>query len=94
MVMQRLFRTFTFLCLAVGASCVAAPVEIPQAEQRQQPQRPSRDRGRGREATGPSLVVGQTAPEFRLKSLDGESETSLSELRKNKPVILMFGSYT
>jgi len=38
--------------------------------------------------------VADLAPEFTLKSLEGETETSLAELRKQKPVVLIFGSYT
>lgn len=40
------------------------------------------------------LKVGQPAPDFTLRSPDGETETNLEALRKDKPVILLFGSYT
>ncbi len=40
------------------------------------------------------LKVGAMAPEFKLKSLDGETETELATLRSAKPVVLFFGSYT
>ncbi len=40
------------------------------------------------------LQVGEAAPNFKLKSLDGKSETELTTIRKQKPVILFFGSYT
>ena len=43
---------------------------------------------------GSSLVVGEVAPDFALKSLDGKSETKLSDFRGKKPVVLFFGSYT
>ncbi len=49
--------------------------------------------GRGRsDASG--LKVGQQAPNFKLKSLDGKSQTELSAIRAKKPVVLFFGSYT
>ena len=49
--------------------------------------------GRGRsDASG--LKVGQQAPNFKLKSLDGKSQTELSAIRSKKPVVLFFGSYT
>ena len=43
---------------------------------------------------GSALVKGEVAPDFALKSLDGESETKLSDFRGKKPVVLFFGSYT
>ena len=57
--------------------------------------RPDRRQGRNRQRGQDSgLRVGQEAPTFVLKSLDGESETDLSTFRGEKPVILFFGSYT
>ena len=41
-----------------------------------------------------SLKIGQVAPTFKLKSLDGESETDLASFKGKKPVVLIFGSYT
>lgn len=38
--------------------------------------------------------VGEIAPPFILKSLDGETETDLESFRGQKPVVLFFGSYT
>ena len=40
------------------------------------------------------LKVGQLAPTFELKSLDGKESFDLKSLRGNKPVLLFFGSYT
>ena len=52
-----------------------------------------RKRGnRGRDAN--ALKVGQEAPTFKLKSLDGKTETALKSFRGKKPVVLLFGSYT
>jgi len=42
----------------------------------------------------PSLKVGDAAPAFKLKSLDGESETDMASFNGKKPVVLIFGSYT
>lgn len=39
-------------------------------------------------------AVGEMAPTFILKSLDGNSETDLQSFRGQKPVVLFFGSYT
>jgi hypothetical protein len=38
--------------------------------------------------------VGDVAPTFNLKSLDGKSETDLASFKDKKPVVLFFGSYT
>jgi hypothetical protein len=42
----------------------------------------------------PALRVGDAAPVFKLKSLDGKSETDLASFHGKKPVVLIFGSYT
>jgi len=38
--------------------------------------------------------VGQEAPDFSLRALEGEKTVTLSDLRRKKPVVLIFGSYT
>jgi len=47
---------------------------------------------RGRRNGG--LKIGDIAPTFKLKSLDGKEETDLGKFRGRKPVFLVFGSYT
>ncbi|MBI5863091.1 MAG: hypothetical protein HZB38_00990 [Planctomycetes bacterium] len=47
--------------------------------------------------TKPALAapqVGEAAPPFKLKSLDGKSEFELTSLSGKRPVLLLFGSYT
>jgi len=44
-----------------------------------------------REANAPR--VGEMAPEFALKTADGEREVSLAELRRSKPVVLIMASW-
>jgi len=39
------------------------------------------------------VQVGELAPDFRLPTLDHQSEVDLASLR-GKPVVLVFGSYT
>lgn len=39
------------------------------------------------------LQVGDAAPDFTLKTLDGANQVALSSLR-GRPVVLVFGSYT
>ena len=40
------------------------------------------------------LRVGDPAPDFRLDTLDRKGKVSLSSFRGEKPVVLVFGSYT
>jgi peroxiredoxin len=40
------------------------------------------------------LQVGDAAPDFALKTPDGAAEVQLSSFRGQKPVVLVFGSYT
>ena len=48
-------------------------------------------RGAGTDA---SPSVGELAPTFVLKSLDGKSKFDLRDFRDEQPVVLFFGSYT
>ena len=50
--------------------------------------------GRQKMETKKQLEVGDVAPIFTLKSLDGEEETKLEAFRGKKPVVLFFGSYS
>lgn len=40
------------------------------------------------------LKIGELAPNFCLRMRDGKSEIRLTDLRRHKPVVLVFGSYT
>src|SRR5271168_3303516 len=40
------------------------------------------------------LQVGDAAPDFTLKTVDGAKEVQLSSFRGKQPVVLVFGSYT
>ncbi len=40
------------------------------------------------------LKVGQTAPNFKLSTTDGKRTVELAGFKGNKPVVLIFGSYT
>ncbi len=41
-----------------------------------------------------NLRVGDIAPDFKLKTKDGDREVQLASFRGKKPVVLVFGSYT
>ena len=41
-----------------------------------------------------TLHPGDTAPDFSLRKLDKTETIRLSELNKNQPVVMVFGSYT
>lgn len=45
-------------------------------------------------ARGGSLKVGDPAPDFNLPTTDKKSYVKLSALRGQKPVVLIFGSYS
>ena len=41
-----------------------------------------------------SLHIGDPAPDFTLLKVDKSERVQLSQLNENKPVVLVFGSYT
>jgi AhpC/TSA family len=45
-------------------------------------------------ARGGTHSVGEVAPDFSLESVDHKSTVQLSSYRGQKPVVLVFGSYT
>jgi hypothetical protein len=57
-----------------------------------------KDRGskaRGKGPSGPRRpFVGDIAPTFKLKSLDGTKEVDLEKIKGKKPIAIFFGSYT
>jgi hypothetical protein len=61
-------------------------------EQRQSQKRA--DRGVRDKSLPPPPELGQMAPDFELHSADGRTSLKLSSLRGNKPVVLIFGSFT
>jgi hypothetical protein len=44
--------------------------------------------------SGGSLKVGDLAPDLELQSADGSGARKISDLYREKPVVLVFGSYT
>jgi hypothetical protein len=47
-----------------------------------------------RELMTPKIAEGDLAPDFELPGVDGESTVHLASLREERPVALVFGSYT
>jgi peroxiredoxin len=41
-----------------------------------------------------SLAVGDLAPDLELAAADGSGTTRISDLYREKPLVLVFGSYT
>jgi hypothetical protein len=41
-----------------------------------------------------TVRVGDMAPDFKLKTLDGKRTVRLHQFRGQRPVVLIFGSYT
>jgi hypothetical protein len=50
--------------------------------------------GRTQQSRDGRLEIGDEAPDFTLKTLDGSAEAQLSSYRGEAPVALIFGSYT
>lgn len=73
----------------IGLTCMSATALAQRGGER--PQRG--DRASQRQGNQP-LHVADRAPEFALKSLDGKSETDITQFRGKRPLILFFGSYT
>jgi hypothetical protein len=46
------------------------------------------------QARAGTLQIGDPAPDFSLRNLDHTGPVQLSALNKQKPVVLVFGSYT
>jgi thiol-disulfide isomerase/thioredoxin len=42
----------------------------------------------------PGPALGESAPEFALKTVDGHDEVTLSKLTGSRPVVLVFGNFT
>jgi hypothetical protein len=45
-------------------------------------------------ARGGALGVGDPAPDFSLRTVEGRGDVRLSSLRGRQPIVLVFGSYT
>lgn len=76
----KLTLLFAFL-IACGSSTFAEP----GARKKRRP-RPER--------VPDKLKQGDVAPDFKLKSVDGKRQVHLSSFRGQRPVALIFGSYT
>ena len=82
--------------LTYGQDPADSPPDRPSVRRpgTQRPDRPGFQPRRNAAGGNSELKVGAIAPEFKLKSLDGETETELTTLRNANPVVLFFGSYT
>jgi hypothetical protein len=57
-------------------------------------QRPPGGRRPGDLRTESRLRVGDTAPDFKLQTMEGDRAVELSSFKGKRPVVLVFGSYT
>ena len=76
--------------LATGFLLEAGPASAQGKSRRPFPGRSKGQRGGFQDR----LKVGDDAPDFSLKTLDGKSTVKLSSFEGKKPVVLIFGSYT
>ena len=94
------------VCLFVVLVCLLLPESAAEAQRGGEP-KPSKNSAEGKKSSRPRASqesrrgrsdnapeVGERAPNFRLKSLDGKSTTELADFAGKKPVVLFFGSYT
>ncbi len=86
--------TRPFLAVGLAASVLLCQgIATAQRPGRPSSQRPSTRRP-GDMRTNDKLKVGDRAPDFTLKTPDGKKSVTLSEHKGNRPVALVFGSYT
>ncbi len=87
-----------YLVASVVAALIFAVLNTPtlQAQERgkQGQTRQGRPNWQRRMRDDKAPKLGEVAPAFSLKSLDGKSEISLASFKAKKPVVLIFGSYT
>ena len=72
----------------------ASQSEQPTDQQAEGTAKRNNARNRGPSGRRKSLHVGELAPTFSLKSLDGKETFDLRAHRGKRPVLLLFGSYT
>lgn len=91
-------RTFITGAFLLFGAFVAVQILLAQDAKDEPSQRPGRLRPQTRREGDlripDKLKVGDAAPDFELKSLDGKLTFKLSEFRNKQPVVLIFGSYT
>lgn len=73
------------LLLALLVACESSMLAEPGTRKKREP-RPER--------VPDKLKQGDVAPDFELKSVDGKRQVQLSSFRGERPVALIFGSYT
>lgn len=88
---RHLFRIVVAV-ISLGVAWHCLPVAMSADEKAVTPEPAPRRPGDLR--TPDKVGVGDPAPEFTLKSLDGKRSVALSDFRGKKPVLLIFGCYT
>ena len=95
MLVRKTATVVLFVLITVSMTVNQAEAQRPQRKGFQRPN--SQQKGRrpgGRFRPVDKLKVGDTAPDFTLKSLNGKEQVTLSSFQDDKPVVLIFGSYT
>lgn len=70
----------------------SAPVSRPAPESRPERRNGRADRPKAKDAV--STLVGKPAPEFNLARADGKGRVKLSTYKNDRPVLLVFGSWS
>ena len=98
--MKRCWRAVTGIVVVTGVLFAAGRAGAQSSKQKEPPSATAKkpqqaEQRKGRSQRPPDkLKVGDVAPDFTLKSLDGPEQVTLSDFRGKRPVVLIFGSYT
>lgn len=83
-ILEATYKPFALMVLFAAASCATSGSAKNAKGSKQQ---------RAKDAII-TAKVGEEAPNFKLKTRDGKKEVELATFRGEKPVVLVFGSYT
>jgi len=87
------YRVLLTLALALGV-CFGATSSVGADANPFNGDKTKKKQRKGRSGRGKAPRVGDAAPTFKLKMLDGKKQVDLKSFRGKRPVILFFGSYT
>lgn len=87
-------RVSIALASVLGLLALPALGRAQTTEPKAPPEASAEAQGDESAARAKAPAAGEQAPDFTLATLDGKKKITLSSFRGNKPVILIFGSYT
>ncbi len=87
------YRLMWILALALGV-CFGAAAPVGANANPFKGDKAKKKQRKGKSKRGKAPRVGDVAPTFELKMLDGKKQVDLKSFQGKRPVILFFGSYT